>query len=83
MSHLLHEEKRAPITNIQHAASSTRRCQKSLPAHRQETYLAQTHIRKMEATGMAPTKLYWQIGRKSKLSRGEQSSEIKSILKPV
>jgi hypothetical protein len=35
----------------QRTPSSTRRCQVSVVAPRQETYLAQTHIHKTEATG--------------------------------
>jgi hypothetical protein len=33
-----------------------------------ETYLAQTYFRKTETTGITLTKMYWLLGRKSKLS---------------
>jgi hypothetical protein len=50
MSHSPHEQKAAPSPYKQRTPSSTR-CQVSRVAPPQETYLAQTHLHKTEATG--------------------------------
>jgi hypothetical protein len=49
----------------------------------QETYLAQTYFHKTEATRITLTKMYWLLGRKSKLFASNKLLIYKTILNPI
>jgi hypothetical protein len=49
----------------------------------QETRLAQTHFHKKKQLGITLTKIYWLLGRRSKLSTNSILLLYKAILKPI
>jgi hypothetical protein len=71
-----------PASPHKQRTPSSTRCQVCRVASRQETYLAQTHIHKTEATGN-DTKMHWLLGRKSKLSTSNKILIYKATLKPI
>jgi hypothetical protein len=65
------------------ATPPRRRCHVSRVTPWQETYLEQTHFSKTETTRNHPPKMYWLLGRKSKLSTSNNRLIYKTILKPI
>jgi hypothetical protein len=65
------------------SSTPPRWCQVSRAASWQETYMAQTHFAKRKQVGITLTKIYWLLGRKSKLSTSNKHILYEAKLKAI